>query len=119
MASIRKYSASLEGKSKERYQQKLALIDGVDPYTIPKKDWSEKVDDYPSISYPDIVNYLIFTPSAYTSDDLKSYKSLQAYNNFIEGWVKDIKAFKAKDNIVVVAARVSTFHGLILCSTNL
>ena len=62
MASIRKYSASLEGKSKERYQQKLALIDGVDPYTIPKKDWSEKVDDYPSISYPDIVNYLIFTP---------------------------------------------------------
>ena len=118
MASIRKYSASLEGKSKERYQQKLALIDGVDPYTISKKDWSEKVDDYPSISYPDIVNYLIFTPSAYTSDDLKSYKSLQAYNNFIEGWVKDMKAFKAKDNIVVVAARVSTFHGLILCSTN-
>ena len=59
MASIRKYSASLEGKSKERYQQKLALIDGVDPYTIRKKDWSEKVDDYPSISYPDIVNYLI------------------------------------------------------------
>ena len=118
MASIRKYSASLEGKSKERYQRKLALIDGVDPYTISKKDWSEKVDDYPSISYPDIVNYLIFTPSAYTSDDLKSYKSLQAYKNFIEGWVKDIKAFKAKDNIVVVAARVSIFHGLILCSTN-
>ena len=94
------------------------VVPGVDPYTIPKKDWSEKVDDYPSILYPDIVNYIIFTPSAYTSDDLKSYKSLQAYNNFIEGWVKDIKAFKAKDNIVVVAARVSTFHGLILSSTN-
>ena len=116
MASIRKYSASLEGKSKERYQQKLALIDGVDPYTIPKKDWSEKVDDYPSISYPDIVNY----PSlpVLTLLMTSSHKSLQAYNNFIEGWVKDIKAFKAKDNIVVVAARVSIFHGLILCSTN-
>ena len=65
------------------------------------------------------MNYLIFTPSAYTSDDLKSYKSLQAYNNFIEGWLKDIKAFKAMDNIVVVAARVSIFHGLILCSPQL
>ena len=109
MASIKSCPASLDGKSKERYLQKLALIDDVDPYTIPKNSWSEKEEDYPEITYPDIVSYLIFTPSVYKSGDLKSYKSLEAYSNFMEGWVKEIKVFNAKDNITVVAARVSIF----------
>ena len=109
MASIKNHQASLDGKSKERYLQKWALIDDVDPYTIPKISWSEKEEDYPEITYPDIVNYLVLTPSVYTSDDLKSYKSLEAYNNIMEGWVKEIKVFNTKDNMAVVAARVSIF----------
>ena len=86
MASIKNYLQDLQGKVKERYLQKIELINGLDPYSIKKKDWtSTKVDDYPSVTYPDIVNYLIFSPSPYSSDDLKSYKSLGAYNQFQEG----------------------------------
>ena len=73
---------------------------------------STKVDDYPSVTYPDIVSYLIFSPSPYSSDDLKSYKSLDAYNQFQEGWVSDVKVKMAKDDIVVVGARVSNFSNV-------
>ena len=81
MTSIKNYLQDLQVKVKERYLQKIDLINGLDPYSINKKDWtSTKVDDYPSVTYQDIVNYLIFGASPYSSDDLKSYKSLDAYN---------------------------------------
>ena len=108
MASIKNYLQDLQGKVKERYLQKIELINGLDPYSIKKKDWtSTKVDDYLSVTYPDIVNYLIFSPSPYSSDDLKSYKSLDAYNQFQESWVSDVKVRMAKDDTAVVGARVS------------
>ena len=44
---------------------------------------SEDVKLLPKITYPDFVNYLVFSPSPYTSDDLKSYKGLEAYNQFV------------------------------------
>ena len=64
------------------------------------------------MTYPDIVNYLIFSPSPYSSDDLKCYKSLDVYNQFQEGWVSDVKVKMAKDDIAVVGARVSNFSNV-------
>ena len=43
----------------------------------------------PAITNPDIVNCLLFTPSPYTADDLKSYIELQACNQMCCGWVRD------------------------------
>ena len=56
---------------KERYYEKTALIDhdGTDPYSLKKSDFSTDVQLLPSISYPDIVNY-IHAPSPYTLDEL-------------------------------------------------
>ena len=102
------------GKGKKRYLQKIELINGLAPYSIRKKDWtSTKVDDYPSVTYPDIVNYLIFSPNPYSSDGLKSYKGLDAYNQFQEGWVSDVKVKMAKDDVAVVGARVSNFSHVV------
>ena len=36
--------------------------------------------DWPQVEYPNIYNFLIETPSVYTGESLKSYKSLDAYN---------------------------------------
>ena len=67
------------------------LIENKDPYTLSENEFSVDFDNFPSISYPDIVNYLVFRPSTYSADDMKAYKSLETYNHVIEGWVKDVK----------------------------
>ncbi len=74
MKSIKDYHESLKGKSKERYEQRIGLVNGLDPYKIPNKEQGANIKEYPSVTYPDIVNYLIFTPIHYTADDLLNYK---------------------------------------------
>ena len=34
---------------------------------------------------------IIFSPSPSSADDMRAYKSLEAYNQVIEGWVRDVK----------------------------
>ena len=114
MTSIKSCLQDLQGKAKEKHLQKIELINGLDQYSIKKEDWtSTKVDDYPSVTYPDIVNYLIFSPSPYSSDDLKSYKSLDAYNQVQEGRISDVKVKMAKDDVAVVGAMASNFSKVV------
>ena len=61
-----------------------------DPYTLQKRDLVDNIEFCPNISYPDIVNYLLFVPNLVTSEELKNYKSLEAYNHFVCGWLKQI-----------------------------
>ncbi|WAR04105.1 hypothetical protein MAR_019474 [Mya arenaria] len=63
------------------------IIGGCDPYER-KLAWTQNVDILSLVTYPDIVNYLLFTQSAYSADDLKSYKSLEAYRQFVFGWFR-------------------------------
>jgi len=78
------------------------IIGGCDPYEA-NFAWAKNVDIFPLVTYPDIVNYLLFTPSAYSADDLKSYKSLEAYNQFVCGWVRDTAGTVQGDHLVVTA----------------
>ncbi|KAL3889699.1 hypothetical protein ACJMK2_002028 [Sinanodonta woodiana] len=81
------YRDTLDVTSKQRYDDKIGLIEKQDPYTLEKHRWTQDVDKWASVTYPDIVNYLLFSTSAYTMDELKSYKGLEAYNQFVSGWV--------------------------------
>ncbi|CAC5396060.1 unnamed protein product [Mytilus coruscus] len=100
-----KYKDGLDSQEKARYEGKLQLIDDEDPYEMTASMFSEDVKLLPKITYPDIVNYLVFSPSPYTSDDLKSYKGLEAYNQFVCGWVRD-KATQVINNKCLVKAKV-------------
>ena len=81
MAACRKYSGyyeRLKDDVKKRYNEKLNIIGEAvdDPYTFSS---GLGIDDMPSIEYPDIYNFLINTPSLYTKEELKAYKSLEGY----------------------------------------
>ncbi|XP_041349329.1 uncharacterized protein LOC121368656 [Gigantopelta aegis] len=100
-----KYRDGLNKEERIRYMGKLELIASEDPYEIAVSAWSEDVCLLPPVTYPDIVNYLVFSPSPYTSDDLKSFKGLEAYNQFVCGWVRD-KTFRLVNDRCVVKAKV-------------
>ena len=106
MASLKNYIDSLVPDAKKRYKEKIALVDDIDPYATNKKTWSTAVADYPTVTHPDIVNYLLLTKSAYSNDERKNFKSLKAYNTFLSGWVKDISLVHASKQNIIVHARV-------------
>ena len=85
------YFNKLDPPTQKRYKEKLEITGNIDPYSAPDSHFSVKIGNFPLICYPDIVNYLVFSPSPFSTDDMKAYKSLEAYNQVIEGWVRDVK----------------------------
>ena len=73
---------------RKRYIEKISKIDFIDPYLLKPTDLNYDSDVLPLDSYPDIVNYLLFAPSPMTGEQLKCYKSMDAYNYYLSGFVK-------------------------------
>ena len=85
------YYQELDEPPKARYRETLTGIGDIDdPYLMAKRGSFVEWQQWPEIEYPDIFNYLIATPSLYSQDQLKAYKSLDAYNFCANGWVGDI-----------------------------
>ena len=66
---------------------KLKLISNLDPFILKTGDLDYTVSGIPPITNMDIVAYLILTHSFYTKDQMKAYKSLEAYKYFTSGFV--------------------------------
>ena len=91
MPPISNYNYKLLDKpSYDRYQVKISNINNVDPYGMDSSLFFNDYKDWPNLSYCDIYNYLINKNSNYTFCSLKAYKSLEAYNYFISGFVSQI-----------------------------
>ncbi|KAK7095042.1 uncharacterized protein [Littorina saxatilis] len=100
-----KYVDKLDAEPRSRYLSKLKYLNDFDPYDCPAKVWSLDVNKLPNVLHGDIWNYLVYGGSSYTHDQFKSYKSLEAHNQFTHGWVHDLKIFcpDSTDNTVVKA----------------
>ena len=97
------YSATLTTKaSQERYKEKLKEIDGLDPYKINKNMWQDDVDLWPAVTHVHACMYLVLSPSPYTQNDILNYKSLDSYQNFVKGWVRDVLVLVVKHKRVVL-----------------
>ena len=46
-------------RSKERYQEKLKLLNGIDPYELPREAWKDDVDIWPCITYIHVGMYIL------------------------------------------------------------
>ena len=97
--------------SKKRYANKLELINGLDQYEIPKKEWQDDVELWPAVTHIHacIIDYIIYacrylilTPSPYTENDLLNFKSLDCYQNFVNGWVREVLVKAVNDKRIVV-----------------
>ena len=68
----------LSNESKKGYLAKISRIENVDPYTLKKENLNLDTEYFPQVSYPDIVNYLVFVQSPVTAEKLKCYKNIGA-----------------------------------------
>lgn len=101
------YFGGLNGLARARYQEKVLKYIGYDPYTLKKNDFSVNLSDLPPVTAMDITSYLVLQTSFYTAEQMKAFKSLDAYNYFICGWVNTWGTREALNNCQLVFGRVS------------
>ena len=101
MASATTYSSNLNSDDRKKHEEKLITADGTvlpDLYTL-AESWKDNAKLLPDITWADIYNYPINTPSLYTNENLKAYKFLEAYNFFVSGHVHDV-AYHGINNLL-------------------
>ena len=88
----------LDASGKKRYREKTALL-GLcyDPDTTSRDCWERTPNVWPDVEFPDICAYLIHTPSPYTKEALKAYKSTDRSVVLLLRWLctrcKSVKNF--------------------------
>ena len=82
------YEGITDSQSKKRYKEKLEVVK-LDPYEVKRADWEDDVELWPAVTHVHVCMYLILTPSPYTDKDMLNYKSLDCYQNFTKGWVRN------------------------------
>ncbi len=85
------YANALESEDRDLYFTKLRLKNGEqlpDLYSL-SDGWSDDISMLPDVSWRDVTEYLIDSPSLFTKEAMKAYKSLEAYDYFMCGHVQD------------------------------
>lgn len=108
---------------RRRYLEKISEIIDIDPFTLTNgSQYRIQHDELPKMNFADIVSYFLFTHSFYTGDQLKSYKSLQAYKYVKAKFIRNILMFKIDDSFVVVGQvrheKIPIFYFIILIIHN-
>ena len=104
MLSLSDYAETLPDEAKKRYKEKISLIGGADPFL---RDVRLLTDGFPPVESVDIVSYLVLRTSFAMAEQLKARKGLEAFNQLVSGWVKDVKNWKVAGKSVVTG-RVSS-----------
>ena len=81
-------------------------MNGTDP--LSDGLFGEEVDVTPPVDACDLVSYLVLQTSFVTAKQFKARKGLEAYKQFVCGWVKEIKTRKVADKYLTTG-RVSSY----------
>lgn len=88
MAKFSSYAENLPQDAKTRY---LATIGGVDPFLAGAANLvGETCSQLPALNACDLVSYLVLKTNFITATQFKARKGLEAYNQFVCRWVKDV-----------------------------
>ena len=96
---LSRYAKGLENHIKEQYL-KISVV-GVDPVALLSEQLSPEC--LPPIEVSDLLSYLVLETSHYTNKQFKAFKSLQAYNQMVSGFVASVNGKEIADKYVVVA----------------
>ena len=95
---LSEYCRKLDDHVKRRYLEKIAEV-GVDPVTIPDEQFNSEY--LPPIEATDLLSYLVLETSFYTKQQFKTYKSLEAYNFMVSGFITSIQGCIVSEKHVV------------------
>ena len=102
-----KYSATLDCISKQRYINKLALVDMKiedDPFEEKnQKEFEDDMKKWPQVEFGHIFCYYIERPGLYTRRQLLQWKSLDAFNYFQSGHVRTVRIKKMSQCCIMMA----------------
>ena len=92
--NLSSYAANLSKEAKDRYVSKISIINGADLFLGVITEAEATLSELPPVEASDLVSYLVLQTSFVTSSQFKAHKSLEAYNQFLCGWVKDVTTRK-------------------------
>ena len=84
---LSEHGTVLESHVKLRYLKKISVL-GIDPFIIPCEEFNPEC--LPPIEQSDLFGYLVLQTSYYTNDQFKNYRSLEAYNQVVSGFVASV-----------------------------
>ena len=84
---LSQYANKLEPKVKKRNVEKISVI-GIDPVLIE----GNEPDCLPPVESTDLLFYLVLETSYYTKQQFKAFRSLQAYNQMVSGFIASVQA---------------------------
>lgn len=86
--SLSEYAKKLDENVKWRYLEKITSI-GVDPVLIEGKHFEP--DCLPPVEATDLLFYLVLLETSfYTNQQFKAFRSLQAYNQMVSGFIANV-----------------------------
>ena len=101
------YLQQLLPEAKSRYQDKIGVIFGIDPFTLSRTQQGQSHNpaalpcSLPPIDSTDLLSYLVLQTSYITTQQFKAHKSLEAYNQFVSGWIREVRAWNIGDKCVI------------------
>lgn len=96
---LSEYVKGLDNHVRCRYVEKIAVI-GIDPSTLDTSHFDPEC--LPPIEAGDLVSYLVLETSYYTLNQFKNFKSLEAYNQVVSGFVTSVQGRVIADMFVVI-----------------
>ena len=78
------YANNFDPHVKKRYCEKISCI-GIDPILIPDRAYDP--DCLPRVESMDLLSFLVLETSYYSKDQFKAFRSLEAYNQLVSGFV--------------------------------
>lgn len=100
VTALSDYANKLENNVKQRYLEKISAI-GIDPVLM--KGQNFEPDCLPPVESTDLLFYLVLETSFYTKRQFKAFRSLQAYNQMVSGFISSVQGHIINNKFIVFA----------------